>query len=135
VLTPYKGTPLYDKLEQEGRLLAERGMEFYNGYNVTFIPRNMTPEALVQAHRKLWRTAFSLTHSLGRILRGLFCLRPGAALMSIAMNGFYCLKNLRRNRPIDMSRSAPDGAHDSRDALHRQGLSHPRIAEAAGERR
>ena len=35
VLTPYKGTPLYDQFSREGRLLGGRGWEFYNGYNVT----------------------------------------------------------------------------------------------------
>lgn len=101
VLTPYKGTPLYDKLEAEGRLLKDRGMEFYNGYNVAFVPRNMTPEELLAAHRKLWAMAFSFRGSFMRVLRSLFRLRPGAALMTMAMNGFYCLKNLRGNRPIN----------------------------------
>ena len=34
VLTPYRGTPLYEQLVEEGRLLADRGLAFYNGYNV-----------------------------------------------------------------------------------------------------
>ena len=106
ILTPYKGTPLYDKMEAEGRLIAERGLEFYNGYNVAFQPKTMSAAELLQAHRRLWMTAFSIKYSLKRILRSIFRLRPGAALMSLAMNGFYCLKNLRGNRPIDMERRA-----------------------------
>jgi radical SAM superfamily enzyme YgiQ (UPF0313 family) len=102
VLTPYRGTPLYDQLVGEGRMIQDRGWEFYNGYNVAFQPQHMSAEELLQAHRTLWRTAFSLRYVLKRILRSARRLRPGAILLSLAMNGFYGLKNLRGNRPIDM---------------------------------
>jgi len=59
----------------------------------------MTPDQLLTAHRQLWRTAFSLPHIIKRILRGVFHLRPGAFLLSLAMNGFYGLKALRGNQP------------------------------------
>jgi radical SAM superfamily enzyme YgiQ (UPF0313 family) len=104
VLTPYRGTPLYDQLAQEGRLLEDRGWEFYNGYNVTFRPQGMEPEELLQAHRALWRTAFSPKYVLKRIARSAWQLRLGAVMLSLAMNGFYGLKNLRGNLPIDMGR-------------------------------
>lgn len=103
ILTPYKGTPLHAKMEQEGRMISERGWEFYNGYNVTFDPRNMSADELLQAHRTLWRTAFSVRHSVGRMLRSVRRLRLGAVFLSLAMNGFYCAKNLRGNFPISMS--------------------------------
>ena len=106
VLTPYKGTPLYDKLDSEGRMLEQRGWEFYNGYNVTFQPQRMTPDDLLRAHRNLWKTVFSLRHSVGRMLRGLRYLRAGAIMLSLAMNSFYCLKRLRNNTPVDMRRYA-----------------------------
>ncbi|MBL0161122.1 MAG: B12-binding domain-containing radical SAM protein [Bryobacterales bacterium] len=100
VLTPYRGTPAYRKLEEEGRILPGRGWEFYNGYNVAFRPRNMSPEELLGAHRALWREAFSLKYSALRVVRSLGRLRFGAFLMCLAMNGFYCLKRLRGNEPI-----------------------------------
>jgi radical SAM superfamily enzyme YgiQ (UPF0313 family) len=102
VLTPYRGTPLYDRLAREGRLLQDRGWEFYNGYNVTFRPQGMEPDDLLQAHRTLWRTAFSLRYVLKRIARSAWRLRLGAVMLSLAMNGFYGLKNLRSNPPVDM---------------------------------
>jgi radical SAM superfamily enzyme YgiQ (UPF0313 family) len=102
VLTPYRGTLLYDQLARENRLIGNRGWEYYNGYNVTFRPRHMSAGELLQAHRNLWRTAFSLKYAIKRALRSAWRLRLGAVLLSLAMNGFYCLKNLRGNRPIDM---------------------------------
>lgn len=104
VLTPYKGTPLYDKLEQDGRIL-ERGWQYYNGYNVAFRPQQMSPEGLLQAHRALWRTAFSPFYAAKRIVRATR-LNLGAFFLAAAMNSFYGGKRLLGNAPIDMSRHA-----------------------------
>jgi radical SAM superfamily enzyme YgiQ (UPF0313 family) len=101
ILTPFRGTPDYKRYQDEGRLLPDRGWEFYNGYNVTFRPRNMSADELLASHRALWREAFSLRRSFGRVLRGFIRLRWGAVLMSLAMNGFYAAKALRGNLPID----------------------------------
>ena len=107
ILTPFQGTPLYDELERQGRIIDKHDWRFYNGYNVAFVPKNMTPRQLVTAHRKLWRRAFSLNHSLKRIARSLRTLRLGAILLSLFMNGFYCLKNLRGNVPLDYGKKIP----------------------------
>jgi hypothetical protein len=84
----------------ENRILTKRGWEFYNGYNVTFQPGQMSPEELLAAHRQLWREAFSLKYSFLRVIRSLKYLRPGAFLMCLFMNAFYCLKRLRGNEPV-----------------------------------
>ncbi len=100
VLTPYRGTPAYTKLEEEGRILRDRGWEFSNGYNASFLPRGMSPEELIEAHRALWREAFSLKYSVLRVVRSIGRLRFGAFLMCLVMNAFYCLKRLRGNEPV-----------------------------------
>ena len=102
ILTPYKGTALYNELEDQGRLLPERGWNFYNGYNVAFQPQNMAPQELLQAHRQLWRRAFSPGQVIKRLLHSAPRLRLGALLLSLAMNSFYGLKALRRNLPLEM---------------------------------
>jgi hypothetical protein len=99
VLTPFPGTPVYQKYRSDGRILANRGWEFYNGYNVAFRPKQMTPEELLAAHRAMWREVFSLGYSIKRIVRAFFKLRWGAFMMCTCMNGFYCLKALRGNLP------------------------------------
>ncbi len=103
ILTPYQGTAAYQKMLLGNRILAERGWEFYNGYNVCFMPKQMSPDELIQAHRDLWREAFSLKYSLLRIMRSARYLRLGAFLMCLFMNVFYCLKRLRRNEPRDFA--------------------------------
>jgi radical SAM superfamily enzyme YgiQ (UPF0313 family) len=103
IMTPFKGTELYEKLKVEDRMLEDRGWNYYNGYNVAFQPNNLTPAELLQAHRELWKKSFSFKNSLKRIIKG-FTLRRGAFLLMLFMNTFYCLKKLRGNYPIDMSK-------------------------------
>jgi radical SAM superfamily enzyme YgiQ (UPF0313 family) len=101
VLTPFRGTPLYDELLGAGRLLPDRDWPFYNGYNVAFRPALMSPEALHGAHRALWRRAFSPALVADRLVRGARQLRPGALMLSAAMNGFYGHKCWTDNLPAD----------------------------------
>jgi radical SAM superfamily enzyme YgiQ (UPF0313 family) len=104
IMTPFRGTPIYTKLNQEGRIIKERNWNFYNGYNVAFKPKKISEEQLLNAHRALWKKSFSLKYALKRILRGIFSLRRGAFLLSLFMNSFYTYKRSRKNYPIDMSK-------------------------------
>lgn len=106
IMTPFRGTPIYTKLNQEGRILEERNWNYYNGYNVAFKPKKISEEQLLHAHRTLWKKSFSPVYSLTRIVRSLFILRWGALLLSLFMNSFYTYKRLRKNYPIDMSKKA-----------------------------
>ena len=103
VMTPFRGTPVYHELVREDRML-DKGWQFYNGYNVAFKPKRISPETLLTAHRNLWKKSFSMMYSIRRILRGLFTLRIGAFLLSSAMNSFYMYKRVRRNYPVDMNK-------------------------------
>jgi radical SAM superfamily enzyme YgiQ (UPF0313 family) len=102
ILTPFRGTPLYQRLERENRLLGERGWDYYNGYNVAFRPHRMSPAGLLQAHRQLWKRAFSPSHTAARILRGVRQLSPGGLLLSATMNAFYGGKRLTGNLPAEV---------------------------------
>jgi len=103
VLTPFRGTPDYKRYQDQGRLLEARGWEHYNGFNVAFEPAQMSPQELLEAHRALWREAFSWQYCLRRILRSMFRLRLGAFLMCTVMNLFYGWKRLSGNQPMDFS--------------------------------
>jgi radical SAM superfamily enzyme YgiQ (UPF0313 family) len=54
VATPYPGTPMWRKMEAEGRLL-HRDWRCYNDANVVFQPARMSPERLQQGYLDLWR--------------------------------------------------------------------------------
>lgn len=107
IMTPFKGTPIQAQFEKQGRMLNDRGWHFYNGYNVAFQPARLSPDELLRAHRALWKKAFSFSYAAKRIRRGLFRLRFGALCLSLFMNGFYCLKKLKGNYPIDMTKRKP----------------------------
>ncbi|HEX6210394.1 MAG TPA: radical SAM protein, partial [Methylomirabilota bacterium] len=58
VLTPFPGTPLYDRLLAEGRLLEPEAWERCTMFDVNFRPRGMSPETLqhelVELGRRLY---------------------------------------------------------------------------------
>lgn len=120
ILTPFRGTVAYKKLLEENRILSDKGWEYFNGYNVTFQPKLMTARELLEAHRALWREAFSFKYSLLRVLRSLRYLRVGAFLMCLFMNGFYCLKRMRGNVPqcFDDKIMYPDISHHLMKKMH-----------------
>jgi radical SAM superfamily enzyme YgiQ (UPF0313 family) len=58
ILTPYPGTPLFRRMEAEGRLL-HRDWRLYDTSHVVFSPRHMTPEALEAGYSWCYRRLFS----------------------------------------------------------------------------
>lgn len=70
LLTPYPGTPLFNRLENEGRILT-RDWSKYNRKNVVFQPRNMTKEQLEDGFRETTRYFSSLSNMGYRTIRSL----------------------------------------------------------------
>ena len=58
ILTPYPGTPLFRRLEAEGRIL-HRDWDLYDTGHVVFRPRHMTPEELLEGYDRCYRRLFS----------------------------------------------------------------------------
>jgi radical SAM superfamily enzyme YgiQ (UPF0313 family) len=58
ISTPFPGTPLYARLEAEGRILT-RDWQRYDGQHVVFQPARMTPRELELATERAWTTAYS----------------------------------------------------------------------------
>ena len=48
VLTPFPGTPLYDRLLSEGRILKPERWDLCTLFDVNYVPRRMTAEELRQ---------------------------------------------------------------------------------------
>ena len=66
VLTPFPGTPLFDRLDKDGRILT-RDWSLYNYYHVVFQPKHMTPEELQSG----WSRITNEFHSSFNYLKGL----------------------------------------------------------------
>jgi radical SAM superfamily enzyme YgiQ (UPF0313 family) len=121
ILTPFRGTPLFDEQLADGRILEDRTWDHYNGYNVAFEPKRMTPGQLLTAHRRLWNRAFQPSYVAARLARAVRQLRPGGALLSATMNGFYGLKQATGNEPRIVGTGGPTIAASLRAYLDRLG--------------
>jgi radical SAM superfamily enzyme YgiQ (UPF0313 family) len=71
VLTPFPATPLYHKLEQEGRLL-HRDWSLYDGQHVVFQPRQMSPEQLLRGTEWAWKKTYAYLNIARRFWGGNF---------------------------------------------------------------
>jgi radical SAM superfamily enzyme YgiQ (UPF0313 family) len=59
ILTPYPGTPLYRRMEREGRIL-HRDWSLYDTAHCVFRPQRMTPQELEAGYAWIYRRLFSL---------------------------------------------------------------------------
>lgn len=67
VVTPFPNTPLYKRLEAEGRILT-KDWELYDAQHVVFRPSKMTVEQLQEGVEAAWKHAYSF-RSIARRLR------------------------------------------------------------------
>jgi radical SAM superfamily enzyme YgiQ (UPF0313 family) len=68
IVTPFPGTALHRRLEQEGRILT-RNWELYDGQHVVFQPAGMTIQQLQDGTEQAWKYAYSMP-SIASRLRG-----------------------------------------------------------------
>jgi radical SAM superfamily enzyme YgiQ (UPF0313 family) len=66
ILTPYPGTPIYQRFEQEGRLLT-KDWERYNQVDVVFEPKHMSVQELKEGARKVAKEYYSIPKVIKRI--------------------------------------------------------------------
>lgn len=70
ILTPYPGTPLYKKLEDEGRILT-RDWSKYNRKTVVFEPKNMSKEELQNGFQRVTTKFNSISNLIYRNFKSL----------------------------------------------------------------
>ena len=68
IQTPFPGTPLFRRLEGEGRILS-RNWELYDGQHVVHLPRKMSVEELQEGHVRAWRKVYSRRSIARRLAR------------------------------------------------------------------
>ena len=83
IYTPFPGTPVYDRLEKEGRILT-KNWTLYDCQHVVFQPTNMTPDELRKG--QLW--AWEQTYSTKSIIHRSFGA-GGSPLLSLVTNLGY----------------------------------------------
>ena len=68
ILTPLPGTPLYEKMEKEGRILTKDWSK-YTQTQVVFQPKNMTPEELYNGTKKVVKEFHTTDKMLKRYMK------------------------------------------------------------------
>lgn len=97
IQTPFPGTPLYNRLKSEGRILTEN-WELYDGQHVVFQPKNMSVKDLQEGHIRAWQKTYSRRNILKRISRSR--TRIPTALVTNAGYRFYAF-NLETHYTCD----------------------------------
>jgi radical SAM superfamily enzyme YgiQ (UPF0313 family) len=87
ILTPYPGTPLFRRMEWEGRLL-HRDWDLYDTAHAVFRPRHLTPGELEAGYGECYRRIFSPGSIWRRRPED-----PAAVLPYLAMSGLYKKSN------------------------------------------
>jgi radical SAM superfamily enzyme YgiQ (UPF0313 family) len=67
VMAPLRGTPIYDRMKQQGRLVDEPNMDRWNGVYCHFRPARMRGEELVAQVKDLQRRYYSWRYMLQRL--------------------------------------------------------------------
>jgi radical SAM superfamily enzyme YgiQ (UPF0313 family) len=71
VLTPFPGTPIFNKFEKEGRILTKDWSK-YSMHNVVFEPKNMSSEELIEGVKKMYANFYSPQHTVKRVVHSLY---------------------------------------------------------------
>jgi radical SAM superfamily enzyme YgiQ (UPF0313 family) len=74
VLTPFPGTPLFERLKREGRILTE-DWTLYDGQHVVYQPRQLSANALLAGTERAWKQTYSY-QAIGKRLLGSRIMLP-----------------------------------------------------------
>jgi radical SAM superfamily enzyme YgiQ (UPF0313 family) len=86
ILTPYPGTPLYNRLEKERRIIT-KDWEKYTLLDVVFQPKHMSPQELLDGFKKVVKTYYSLSNIIKRDMRS---IRLGfSPFVGVVMENLY----------------------------------------------
>ncbi|HAZ14036.1 MAG: hypothetical protein A2X86_17140 [Bdellovibrionales bacterium GWA2_49_15] len=87
IYTPFPGTEAFLRLEKEGRILT-RDWSRYNGHEVVFMPKNMTPEQLKAGVDNVWKTTYSYSSILKRLSDPPYLIKPIIFLSNLNFRWF-----------------------------------------------
>ncbi len=85
--TPFPGTPLYDRLQQEGRILSTDWSR-YNGHDIVFQPKQMSVAELNQGLRYVWQRTYSIPNIFRRLWGAPYWVKPAALLSNLNFRRF-----------------------------------------------
>lgn len=85
ILTPYPGTPLFDRLNKEGRIFTKDWSK-YNQVEIVYEPKNMTVEELYKGTRYVAKEFYSLPNIIKRNTKIMKTVHNPGAILPTATN-------------------------------------------------
>jgi len=70
ILTPFPGTPLFNRLDKEERIITKDWSK-YNLHNVVFKPKNMTPEDLLNNTKRISDIAYTYSNCIRKTIKSM----------------------------------------------------------------
>jgi radical SAM superfamily enzyme YgiQ (UPF0313 family) len=107
IYTPFPGTPVFDRLEREGRILT-RNWSLYNGQNVVFRPLRMSVEELERGADYVRKRAYSWGALSRRMLAKPLWVKPFAILSCLGFR-FYQYRIAKAGREFAAAKSPQGG--------------------------
>lgn len=103
ILTPFPGTPLFNTLEQDGRILT-KDWERYTMHSVVFQPQQMSPEELIKGVTMIYQEFYKPVYSLRRISRGIrLGLYPFLLILGRSIIASFGIRNLKASKKKKIS--------------------------------
>lgn len=88
ILTPYPGTPLFDRLEKDGRILTYDWSR-YNQVDVVFQPKNMTVKELYEGARRVAKEFYNPPNVAARFFKSFWYTKKISAFIAAGGNLSY----------------------------------------------
>jgi radical SAM superfamily enzyme YgiQ (UPF0313 family) len=88
ILTPVPGTPVFERMRREGRMLSDE-LGRFSGGQVIFQPRHLEPDELQAGYWKLYERLFSVTGIAKRVGRNRAALGPYMRALVLGVNLHY----------------------------------------------
>jgi radical SAM superfamily enzyme YgiQ (UPF0313 family) len=85
ILTPYPGTPLFDRLDKDGRIFTKDWSK-YNQVEIVYEPKQMSVEELYEGARYVAKEFYSLPNIVKRNTKILNTIRNPGAILPAATN-------------------------------------------------
>ena len=87
-LTPFPGTPLYERLKKENRLLGKDWSK-YNQIDVVFKPKNMTEKELYEGARKVAKEFYTIPNVITRFSKTIMIVKNHFGALPAITNFSY----------------------------------------------
>jgi radical SAM superfamily enzyme YgiQ (UPF0313 family) len=103
VVTPFPGTPLYRKLDEEDRIFT-KNWDLYDSQHVVFHPAHMSAEELARGTERAWKMTYSLSGIARRIVR---TASPFPVALAANIGYRFYARNLKRFYQCDWCLEGP----------------------------